>query len=109
MFRLYQSGGNIKSWKKRYIEIQDNGLLIYYEDKGGKKKGEIDLVNSEKIGKWNDISTADKLRNISELDQTFAVKMASRTYTMVAESEAECMCVNLPFAICVPLFVIIVG
>ena len=84
-------GGNWKSWKKRYVEVLDTGVLVYYTAKGGEKKGEIDLINSEKIGKWSEVSTSEKLRDISDLDKTFAIKMSARTFTMVAETEAECM------------------
>lgn len=73
------------------MEIQDNGMMVYYTDKGGEKKGDIDLVNCETAGKWSDVSTAEKLKDISDLDRTFAVKMSERTYTMIASDEAACM------------------
>ena len=88
---LSSEGNNWKTWKKRYVEIQDNGMMVYFTDKGGEKKGDIDLVNCETAGKWSDIPTADKLKDISDLDRTFAVKMSDRTYTMIADNESACM------------------
>ena len=84
-------GNNWKSWKKRYIEIQENGMMVYFSEKGGEKKGDIDLVNCETAGKWSDIPTADKLKDVGDLDRTFAVKMADRTFTMIADDESACM------------------
>lgn len=84
-------GNNWKTWKKRYLEIQDNGMMVYFAEKGGEKKGDIDLVNCETAGKWSDIPTADKLKDVGDLDRTFAVKMADRTFTMIADDESACM------------------
>jgi hypothetical protein len=36
----------VKGWKKRYFELSDD-LLIYYDKKGGKVKGNIHLKISE--------------------------------------------------------------
>jgi hypothetical protein len=88
---IVKCGNNWKSWKKRYVEVCDDGILSYYTAKGGEKKGEVDLINSEKVGKWSDISTAEKLRDIKDLDKTFAIQTSGRTYTMVADSEDECL------------------
>lgn len=66
-------------------------MLVYFTGKGGEKKGDIDLVNCETAGKWSDVPSAEKLKDIGDLDRTFAVKMADRTYTMIADDEAACM------------------
>jgi hypothetical protein len=87
---IYKCGQNRKSWKRRYVEIYNNGVLAYYTRKGGEKKGEVNLVQSGKIGKWSEIDTAEKLRELSDLDRTFAIQTNIRTYTIVAENEEEC-------------------
>lgn len=92
--RLYylnaHTGKSVKSWKKRWFVLKPNGFLYYYTEPNCRtEKGSIDIVNSEEIGRYSSISTAEKLTNPSQIDRTFAVALSDRTYTCVCDSEEE--------------------
>ena len=70
--------------------LRTNGFLIYYEKKGGTEKGSIDLVNSGRVGLAKDIDSSEQLPSGFDDAKAFSIVTKERTYTLHAESPAEC-------------------
>ena len=88
---LHKCEGNGKSWKKHWMILRTNGKLIYYEKKGGQEKGSVDLIKSGHIGLTKNIDSATERLPLGIDDATaFSIVTKERTYTLYAESPADC-------------------
>lgn len=80
----------MKSWKKRWVILKSNGFMMYYEKKGGNEKGNIDVINSGRIGFSSSIESSDPLPSGTDVATAFSIVTKERTYTFCSDSAAEC-------------------
>lgn len=83
-------GNKVKSWRRRWFVLKANGYLYYYEEPNCKsEKGKIDIVETERIASWREVSTVDKIPTSFSVDNAFAIVTRERTYTCVCDNSEE--------------------
>lgn len=84
------TGGNVKSWKRRYFVLKHNGFLYYYPDSQCKaEKGRVDIVNMERVCTY-EAGIGDKLPDPSSMDRSLVIVTQERNYTLVCDTDHEC-------------------
>ncbi len=85
---LTKMGGNIKSWRKRWMVLQSNSTLQYYKEPSKAGKGTINLndINFDVVvGSKNSCNWPKNC----DIDCSMVITTTSRIYYMFADSLRE--------------------
>lgn len=76
---LTKEGGSIKTWKKRWFVLTEDGILAYFKKKGGEQMGKMDLKEGCTV---QEVSYKKK-------KNCFEAKTPGRTYHLIAENGGD--------------------
>lgn len=82
---VVKCGGRVKTWKKRWFVISDNGTVTYYTDKpekGGKEKGTFSARGAT-------VSKVEKSDEVYHMPLCFTCEVPSKARTYVCSCESE--------------------
>ena len=81
----------MKSWKRRWFVLKQNGYLYYYTDASANtEKGKIDVVEAKSVVPWSkSVKGAESPPSNMSASNAFCIVASDRVFTCVCEMEGE--------------------
>lgn len=85
------AGKSVKSWKRRWFILKQNGYLYYYTDSSAKiEKGKIDVVEAANVAPYTEKTKgADPPPATLSGANAFVIVTKERVFTCVCEMQGE--------------------
>ena len=89
---IHNTGKSVKSWKRRWFVLKQNGYLYYYTDSSAKnEKGKTDIIDAADVKPYSDkVKGAEKPPAALSTDNAFVIVTKERVFTCVCEMPGEC-------------------
>lgn len=88
---MHKCGKSVRSWKRRWFILKQNGYLYYYVDSSAKiEKGKIDVVEASAVTPYTEKTKgADPPPATLSVANAFVIVTKERVFTCVCEMPGE--------------------